>query len=42
MRDLGVHRRIILKRILKIYDVRIWAGFNWLSIWFIGRLLRIW
>jgi hypothetical protein len=24
--DLGVHSRIILKQILKIYDVKVWIG----------------
>jgi hypothetical protein len=24
-------KRIILKRILKKYDVRVWTGFNWLK-----------
>jgi len=29
--DLGVNARIILKRILSILVVMVWAGFNWLK-----------
>jgi hypothetical protein len=37
--DLGVSRRIILKRILRKRDVRLWIGFIWLGIKMGSRLL---
>lgn len=41
MADLGVDRRLILKRILKKWYVRIWSGFMLLRIGKSGVLLRL-
>ena len=32
LKDLGVHGKIILKWILREWDVRAWTGSNWLRI----------
>jgi hypothetical protein len=37
--ELGVHGRIILKRILTKEYVRVWNGSSWLRIWTSGGLL---
>jgi hypothetical protein len=37
--ELGVDRRIMLKLILKKYDMRVWTEFNWLRVGSSGRLL---
>jgi hypothetical protein len=31
LRNLGVHRRIILKWVLKIWGIRMWTAFMWLK-----------
>jgi hypothetical protein len=36
-RDVGMWGRIILKWIVKEYDVSVWTGFNWLGIVSAGR-----
>jgi hypothetical protein len=36
---LGGYRKIILKWILRNYDVTVWNGFNWLRVWSRGGLL---
>jgi len=36
---LGVDGKIILKRILKRQNGKVWTGFNWLRIGFSGGLL---
>jgi hypothetical protein len=38
LRNLIIDRRIILQWSLKEYVWRMWTGFNWLSIVFIGKL----
>jgi hypothetical protein len=39
LEDTGVNGRIILKRILKIWVIRVWTGFVWLRIETSGGLL---
>jgi hypothetical protein len=36
LREYGVDGRIILKRIFKIYGLRLWIGFIWFRIGFNG------
>jgi hypothetical protein len=38
--DIGVNCMTIFKRILDKYDAKIWIGFNWHKIGYIGELPR--
>jgi hypothetical protein len=42
LQDLGVDYRIIPKRTLRKWEVRVWTGFIWLRISAIGELFWTW
>jgi hypothetical protein len=41
LRNIGLDEKIILKWVIKKYNVKMWIGFMWLSIAASERFLRI-